>query len=106
MSWTVSYLVLSVLCLSPGSVIKASGQGQMTDAIRTIKGGDIGQCPSMEERERARNELSQAIYSLIVAHTTMPTLPVTYTCNGTPGWKRVAFVNMTDTSYNCPTGLS
>ena len=27
-------------------------------------------------------------------------------CNGTPGWRRVAFVNMTDTSYNCPTGLN
>ena len=29
-----------------------------------------------------------------------------YTCSGTPGWRRVAFINMTDTSYNCPTGLN
>ena len=29
-----------------------------------------------------------------------------HTCNGTPGWRRVAFINMTDTSYNCPTGLN
>ena len=30
---------------------------------------------------------------------------LTYTCNGTPGWRRVTFMNMTDTSYNCPPGL-
>ena len=29
----------------------------------------------------------------------------TYTCNGTPGWKRVVFIDMTDTSYDCPPGL-
>ena len=29
-----------------------------------------------------------------------------HTCNGTPGWRRVAFINMTDTSYNCPTGFN
>ena len=29
-----------------------------------------------------------------------------YTCNGTPGWRCVAFIDMTDTSYNCPTGLN
>ena len=33
-------------------------------------------------------------------------MTATYACNGTPGWRRVAFINMTDTSYNCPTGLN
>ena len=28
-----------------------------------------------------------------------------YTCNGTPGWRQVVFIDMTDTSYNCPPGL-
>ena len=31
---------------------------------------------------------------------------LTYTCNGTPGWRRVTFIDMTDTSYNCPPGLN
>ena len=38
--------------------------------------------------------------------TSAKTMPSMYTCNSTPGWRRVAFINMTDTSYNCPTGLN
>ena len=121
----------SVLLLSAsGSVIIASGQVQVTD-IRVLQGGDNGQCPSVEERERARNDIHQIVASVITtiaSTTTMPstttlatTMPTTaamttmssmtgtytcYTCNGTPGWMRVTFINMTDTSYNCPTGFN
>ena len=124
MSWTVSCLVFSVLSLSPGSVITASGQGQMTDAVRTLRGGVIGQCPSMEERERARSELHQVVNSVFAntlptitpastttmpstttSATTMSTMSTMTDCSG-PGWRRAAFINMTDTSYNCPSGLS
>ena len=108
MSWTV-YLLLSVLSLFSGSVTTASGQGQTADAIKTLPGGDVGQCSSLEKRERARNELYQFVASIIANTTSAPTMPTmtnTYTCNGTPGWRRVAFINMTDTSYNCPTGLN
>ena len=48
-------------------------------------------------KERARNGIHQLVESVIIGE---------YTCNGTPGWRRVAFINMTDTSYNCPTGLN
>ena len=127
MSWTVGYLVFSVLSLSvPGSVIIASGQIQMAAVER---GGD-GQCPSVEEGERARNEINQFVNSVIAntfptttpaSTTTMPSTTASATitpttdstitmstitdCGG-PGWRRVAFINMTDTSYNCPTGLN
>ena len=115
--------LLSVLWLSaPGSVNIVNGQVQVIDAIRTLQGGGNGQCPSMEERERARNEIQQVIASVVA--TTLPTTTTSATamtttstaamttmspmtdCNGTPGWRRVAFINMTDTSYNCPTGLN
>ena len=95
MSWTLVCFVLSVLCLSPGSVIIASGQGQMTD-VKVLERDDDWQCPSMEERERTRNEVRQVANSAIASSI----------CNGTPGWRRIAFINMTDTSYNCPTGLN
>ena len=95
MNWTTTVTVFLVLCLSPGSVIIASCQRQMID-VKVLERGDDWQCPSMEERERARNEIYQTI-DLVIA---------TSFCNGTPGWRRVAFINMTDTSYNCPTGLS
>ena len=133
----VSLLVSVLLLFAPGSVRIASGQGQMTD-VKVLERGNDWQCPSMEERERARNEIHQIINSVI--ETTLPTttttastttMPLTTTsattmstttsmstmstitgicdcntCNGTQGWRRVAFINMTDTSYNCPTGLN
>ena len=102
------YLVLSVLCLFPESNIIASGQVQMIDVKVLPESGDDGQCPSVEERVRARNEMHQIVDSVITTTASIATLTCTYyyTCNGTPGWRRVAFVNMTDTSYNCPNGLN
>ena len=58
-----------------GSVITDNGQGQIAGAIRVLQGGDVGQCPSEEERERARNELNQFIASevaTIASTTAMP----------------------------------
>ena len=104
MSQFVAYLVLVLLnCLSPGpgSVIVVSGQGQKTNT-KVLEEGDDWQCPPMEERERTRNEIHQIANSTILAIATGHI----HTCNGTPGWRRVAFINMTDTSYNCPTGLN
>ena len=129
-------ILLSVLYLSaPGSVSIASGQVQVTD-VKVLERGDDGKCSSMEERERARNEIHHIVLSVIgnmttlittstvptisaistgstttsmpiaTSMTTTPTMVGTYICNGTPGWRRVAFINMTDTSYNCPTGLN
>ena len=65
--------------------------------VEVLERGDDWPCPLMEERERARNEIYQIASSVIGSSVG----------NGTPGgWRRVAFINMTDTSYNCPTGLS
>ena len=103
MSQFVTYLILVVLiclCSGPGSVIIASGQGQKTD-IKVLDKGDDQQCALIKETGRARNEIHQIANSAILAATVY-----IHTCNGTPGWRRVAFINMTDTSYNCPTGLN
>ena len=105
MSQFVAYLVLVLLnCLSPGpgSIIAISGQGQKI-STKVLERGDDWQCPPMEERERARNEIHQIANSTILAAIATGHI---HTCNGTPGWRRVAFINMTDTSYNCPTGLN
>ena len=101
---TIIYLVLSVLCLSPGSVIIANGQVQMTD-VKVLERGDDWQCPSMEERERVINEIHDTANSVIAGFVAITTGHI-HTCNGTPGWRSVAFINMTDTSYNCPIGLN
>ena len=97
--------LLSLLCLStPWSVSIASGQGEVTD-VKVLERGDDCQYPTMEERERARNEIHQTADSVIAGFAAITTGHV-HICNGTPGWRHVAFINMTDTSYNCPTGLN
>ena len=73
-------LSLSVLWLSTPEVVNvASGQGQMTD-VRVLEGGDDWQCPSTEERERARNEIHQIANSAVLAMTGH-----IHTCDSTPG---------------------
>ena len=73
--------------------------------INVREKGNDGQCPSVEERERAKNKISRIAFLVGIAVTNTYTDTYTdaytdaYTCNGTPGWRRVAFVNMTETSY-------
>ena len=83
MSQFIMYLTLILLCLSPGpeSVVVVSGQGLI---IKVLDSSDDQQCASAEERGRARNEIDQIANSTIFASI----------CNGTPGWRRIAFINM------------
>ena len=83
------YIILW-LSAAPRSV---NSQMEMID-IKVLERGDDWQCASIEERERARNEIN-IISNQVIANVTG--------CNGTPGWRHVAFINMTDTSYNCLT---
>ena len=115
-------MLLSLLWLHAlESVDVASGQVQTIDIIRVPQGGRGGQCLTLEQRERAQSEIRQITYSVIASAlateapastatasstTTSATTVSTVTDCGTPGWRRVAFINMTDTSYNCPTGLN
>ena len=90
------FLVL-ICCLSLGPATTVSGQEEKVD-MKVIQGGG-GQCPSNEERERAINEIHEAVDGVISSY--VPDI-----CNGTTGWRRVAFINMTDTSHRCPPGLN
>ena len=118
--------MLSVLCWISLVITDSSGQivrEQHQIGVKVLQGGNE-QCPSMERRERARNEISQSITSILIAEvqpnyesitllpktdtstTALPKTNPTYTCNGMPGWRHVTFINMTNTSYSCPTGLN
>ena len=87
-------ILTSVLWLGASGLVTIA-DGQALTAIRVLKGGGNGQCSSVEERERTREDIQQ-----VAIQSTWST------CSGTPGWRRVAFINMTDASYNCPIGLS
>ena len=80
-----------------------------------LENDGIDQCPSAVERGNVLADISnqvQSILSTFVASegtfsSEVPTAdPSMYTCNGTPGWRQVVFINMTDTSYDCPPGLN
>ena len=94
------FRTIVVLCLLSSIVLTARGQQGIE--IKELPTSVGGQCTSVEERERARNEIHQlvneAVYELVSSST--------HTSCGTPGWKHIAFINMTDTSYSCPTGLN
>ena len=92
------FSLIAVLCLMSSIVIATRGQPGIEIKVLPTSAG--GQCPSVEERERVRNEIHQLV------NETVYDISNTYFCNGTPGWKRIAFINMTDTSYSCPTGLN
>ena len=94
------YSTIIVICLLSSIVIATRGQQGLE--IKVLPTSVGGQCPSVEERERVRYEIHQlvneTVYDIVASYS--------HTCNGTPRWKRIAFINMTDTSYSCPTGLN
>jgi len=49
-------------------------------------------CPLKEQRRVTQNQMRSEIHAIISQM---------YPC-GDPGWTRIAFLNMTNTSYNCP----
>ena len=53
-----------------------------------------GMCPTTEESQRVRQVMSTEIANIVALRT----------CGG-PGWTRVAFINATNTSQTCPSGL-
>ena len=73
-------------------------EGAIKYPVKPLPLDEQGQCPSLQERERVRAEISAEVREMLSA-------PL-YSCNGSPGWRRVGFVNMTDPSQDCPPGLN
>ena len=61
-------------------------------------------CPTAEQLEMTQNEIRSEILT-IIHECVLPPQP-TYECEGMSGWTRVAFINMTDPSQECPSGLA
>jgi hypothetical protein len=69
-------LILVVVCLSPGpgSAIIFNGQRQKTD-IKLLDRGEDQQCASVEQKQRARNEIHEITHSAIAATIALITMP-------------------------------
>ena len=58
-------------------------------------------CPHNEDRERARNELSNYVQNHLDS-VPIPILPINQSCGGSTGWTRIAYLNMSDPAEKCP----
>ena len=102
---TFVYLVCIAVASFTVLAQPAVAQGANTTLPLTYSGqvlqGDGSQtCPSEEQREIARSEIKNATQSLLV-ETVIPLLQ-NYSCGGSAGWRRVAYLNMSDPTQQCP----
>ena len=59
-------------------------------------------CPSEAQRGITRNEVRNVTRSLL-RESVVPLLQLqTFSCGGSTGWRRVAYLNMSDPSQQCP----
>jgi len=56
-------------------------------------------CPADEDLANARNQLMRDLVTSL-------DIPILYQCGNTTGWRRVAYLDMTDPSHSCPSGLA
>lgn len=66
---------------------------------KVLREGAADTCPSDQDTIDAKNELRQNI-SAILEDVTRNTI-----CGRTSGWRRVGYLDMTDPSQSCPSGL-
>ena len=59
----------------------------------TVIEKSAGKCPTAEESQEAQDEIRLDVRRL---------LGLSYTCSGTSGWDRIAYLNMNDSSHQCP----
>ncbi len=56
-------------------------------------------CPAEQDTLDAKAQLRQNISAILAG-------VIPYECGGTPGWRRVSYLDMTDPSETCPPGLA
>ena len=106
MCFTVNQINIYIAVASFAVLVQpAVAQGANTTLPLTYPGqvlqGDGSQtCPSEEQREIVRNEIRNATQRLL-QESVVPLLQV-FSCGGSTGWRRVAYLNMSDSSQQCP----
>ena len=70
---------------------------------QVLQGDGSQTCPSEERREMFRNEIKNTTQRLL-QESVVPQLLTqsSYSCGGSTGWRRVAYLNMSDPSQQCP----
>ena len=90
----------AVLAQPAVAQLRANTTLPLTYSDQVWQGDDNQICPSEEQEERVRNEVDTATLSLL-RETVVPLLQ-NFSCGGSTGWRRVAYLNMSDPSQQCP----
>ena len=75
---------------------------------QVLQGDGSQACPPETQRGRVRNEVKNATQRLLqesvvpILQTNQTQIPTDYSCDGSTGWRRVAYLNMSDLSQQCP----
>ena len=90
----------AVLAQPAVAQLRANTTLPLTYPPQVWQGDDNQTCPSEEQEERVRNEVDTATLSLL-RETVVPLLQ-NFSCGGSFGWRRVAYLDMSDPSQQCP----
>ena len=91
-----------VVLAQPAGAQGASTTLPLTYHGQVLQGGGSQTCPSGEQREMVKNEVDNATLNLL-RESIVPILQgYLYSCGGSTGWKRVAYLNMSGSSQQCP----
>ena len=93
-----SFVVLAHPAVAQGASITPP----LTYRSRVLQGVENQTCPSVEHQEIARNEIKTATRSLLRDSIVPDLQSYTFLCDGSTGWKRVVYLNMSDSSQQCP----
>ena len=95
---TLVYLIIAVASFA---VLVQPPVAQKVTYPSQVLQGDGGQtCHAEQQKERVRNEVDTAMLSLL-RETVVPLLQ-NFSCGGSFGWRRVAYLDMSDPSQQCP----
>ena len=74
----------------------------LTYPAQVLQGDGSQTCPSEEQQEMVRNEnATQSLLSEIVVPI-LQSYMYAFSCGGSTGWRRVAYLNISDPSQQCP----
>ena len=99
--------LLSLFCIAIASFVilaqpTASLEINITHPVtyrgQVLQGDGSQTCPSKANQERARNWVNIAVQNLLQKSV----VPQTFSCGGSTGWRRVAYLDMSDPSQHCP----
>ena len=101
--YLVCIAVASFVVLAHPAVTQGANTNlPLTYRGRVLQSVDNQTCPSEEHQEIARNEIKTATRRLL-RNSIVPDLQsYSFVCGGSTGWRRVAYLNMSDSSQQCP----